>query len=241
MKFSVRRPRDERRSQHVLRTTRRSAEWDAALELIHRHQLQAERAALLWDALDDLLEAAQIATIEAWAAEQSGDSRDDAIFDLARGEVCLRQGSHASARVLAERALRSIPIGDRLQFRALKLAGQAEHVSGREDLALELFRKAELAANTLGEQRDARWAQLMSSVAFELDESPTLIHELTRTVQPDSPADLMRLSGRRICFDLISERSTHLIMPVLRSSYFPTWPTRSCAVPFSTLMRSRWH
>jgi DNA-binding CsgD family transcriptional regulator len=96
-----------------------------------------------------------------------------------------------------------IPAGDSMQFRALKLAGQAEHVCGRENLALELFRRAELAASSDAQKRDAKWAQLMSSVAFELAESPALFQELTSTVAPDSPTDLVRLSGRRICFDLI--------------------------------------
>jgi LuxR family maltose regulon positive regulatory protein len=181
-----------------------SAEWDAALELIQRHEeLRAERGPLLLEALDDMLEAAQITTIETWANSKAGGVLDDAICHLARGEVCLRQGNHASARVLAQRALRLVQSGDELEFRVLKLAGQAEHVCGREDVALEFFRRAEISAKTPLQRRDARWAQLMSSVAFELEDSPALFGELTSTTEPDNPTDLLRLSGRRICFDLI--------------------------------------
>src|SRR4029077_4896245 len=78
-------------------------------------------------------------------------------------------------------------------------------VSGCEDLALELFKKAELAARTDAQRRDAKWAQRMSSVAFELDEARELLSELESSLVSDSPVELVRLSGRRICFDLIFE------------------------------------
>ena len=145
-----------------------------------------------------------------------------------------------TARVLAERALRILPADDPMRFRALKLAGQAEHVCGREDMALALFKEAEAAAGSEIRRRDAKWAQLMSSVALELVEAPSLFQELTRTVKPDSPEDLVRLSGRRICFDLIfgavdsldhareaSQLLPHVRDPFLRGPFLVRTPRRS--------------
>jgi ATP/maltotriose-dependent transcriptional regulator MalT len=182
---------------------RARAEWDAAFELIQRHGLSDVRGSLLLEALPDLLGAAQITTIETWATPGTDSPLDRAICDVALGEVALRQARHAQAKVLAERALRAMPEGHELEFRALKLAGQAEHARGDEVAALELFRRAEKAANTPAEQRDARWAQSMASVALELDEAPALLDELAQTASPDNPAELVRLAGRRVCFDLI--------------------------------------
>ena len=54
-------------------------------------------------------------------------------------------------------------------FRALSIAGRAAHLASREDEALELYRRAEAAAATESEQRDARWGQLC---AVELSKSP---------------------------------------------------------------------
>ena len=121
--------------QHALATClaiyRERRGWDAAFELVERHRLRAERSALLREALDSLLEAAQIATIDRWTTTTAGTGLDDALFGVARGEVRLREGQYASARLLAEQALRTIPAEDPWRFRVLKLAGQAEHVCGR--------------------------------------------------------------------------------------------------------------
>ena len=144
----------QRALETCLAIYRERKEWDAAFELVERHRLHAERSALLREALDSLLEAAQIATIDRWTTVTAGNGLDDALFGVAQGEVRLREGQYASARLLAEQALCAIPVDDPWRFRVLKLAGQAEHVCGREDLALHLFQRAEDVARTELERRD---------------------------------------------------------------------------------------
>ena len=156
-------------------------EWDAALDVISRRGLAGEVEAVLGQALDDLLDTARLSSIAEWIdlARQSGTSKP--IVDLARAEVALRSARCKEAEVLAESAAASG--APDVTFRALALAGRAAHLASDEEKALKIFQRAEVAARTDRERRDALWGQLMCLIDLELPTATETLRHLTRDGQ----------------------------------------------------------
>ncbi|MFO7573443.1 MAG: hypothetical protein R6W48_12715, partial [Gaiellaceae bacterium] len=148
-------------------------EWDAAFELIVKRNLLGELELLLHDALDELLETARLSTVEAWCDRAKEAELERPVALLARSEVALRRGRFAEAQSLAEAAGSHPESG--ASFRALAVAGRAAHLASREEDGLDLYRRAEAAAVTDAERRDALWGQLRSLIDLEhVDALPTL-------------------------------------------------------------------
>ncbi len=141
---------------------RERREWDAAFELIVRSGAIAELEDLMRRALDELLDTARLSTLQKWNDLAAGAGLDAPIFAVARAETLLRNGRHVEAVAHAEAAAVGEPA---LEFRALSVAGRAAHLASREEDALALYQRAEAAASSEAEVRDAKWGQLSADRA----------------------------------------------------------------------------
>lgn len=168
----------------------RRRDWDPAFGLITRFELVDAMQALLWEALDDVLETARLATLAAWcsAAEEWGVQSPE--LALARAELALRRGRHTEAQAQGEAAAAS---GDpRFVFRGLCVAGRAAHLASREEEALALYKRAESAAGSEAEQRDALWGQLMCASELESPDAFETLESLRSTVRRADIRDTVR-------------------------------------------------
>lgn len=189
----------ERTARVALAAYRARREWDAAFDVVERFGVDDELETLLEEALDELLNAGRLATLEAWIVRIGKRLAHSAIFDIARAEACLRTGRHMTAQTLAEGALGKASGAPRVRaVRALIVAAKSAHVGSRENEALDLFRRAEVAAEDLRWRREALWGQVMSAAALELD----IAHELLAILAADSPrsdpTEVIRLADKRL-------------------------------------------
>lgn len=211
----------------------RRRDWDPAFGLITRFELVDAMQALLWEALDDVLETARLATLAAWcsAAEEWGVQSPE--LALARAELALRRGRHTEAQAQGEAAAAS---GDpRFVFRGLCVAGRAAHLASREEEALALYKRAESAAGSEAEQRDALWGQLGSLIDLESPEAETLLAALSDGVRIADPREAVRAAGHRLGHllkfgaidleqaDMASDLLTSVSDPIVKSSFLSVY------------------
>ena len=164
-------------------------DWDAGFELIVRRSWPQELEALLATAMDDLLEAARLSTLERWCQFASDADLDAPLFFIARAEVLLRQGRHRDAIANAEAAAGS---DSGHSYRALSVAGRAAHLASQEELALDLFKRAEAVAANENQRQDALWGQLLALIELEKPESDKTLRTLKSTVQQADPRQVVR-------------------------------------------------
>jgi DNA-binding NarL/FixJ family response regulator len=195
-------------------------EWDAAFEIVEREGLTGELESLLGAALDELLETARLPTVQRWCECASSAGVDATIFAVARAEVMLRHGRHVEAIAHAEAAVAN---GPEHAFRALSLAGRAAHLASREELALDLYRKAEEVAGDEKERRDAKWGQLMCLVDLERPSASSSLQELSAGVSIADPREYVRAAAHRVYLqlrvgplDLDEADDAFQLLPVIR-------------------------
>ena len=179
--------------QRCLDHYRERPDWDAAFDLIARNRLVDELEPLLLDALDELLDTARLSTIETWCEVATQLEVETPAVALARAEVALRQGRHAVAQAHAEVAATSDESA--LHFRSLTVAGRAAHLASREEDALELFRRAEAAAETESERRDAKWGQVMCSIELERPDAVATLAAMSAGLTLANPRDVVRAAA----------------------------------------------
>jgi DNA-binding CsgD family transcriptional regulator len=178
---------------------RERRDWDAGFDLISRARLLGELEDLMSRALDDLLENARISTLERWCDLARDADMDAPIFSVARSETMLRDGRHIEAIAHAERAA----AGDSaLEFRALSIAGRAAHLASREVEALAIYERAEQAATSEAEARDASWGQLVCMIDLELPSAASKLAELSDGVGFGDPREFVRAAGHGVYLQL---------------------------------------
>jgi ATP/maltotriose-dependent transcriptional regulator MalT len=174
----------------------RRADWDAAFDLVARFELVERLRALLADALDDVLETARLATLASWCSTAAELGIRGPELALARAELALRRGRHTEAQAQAEAAAAS---GDvRFVFRGLCVAGRAAHLASREEEALALYERAEAAAQSDSERRDALWGQLSSLIDLESPRAAELLEALATGVSIADPREAVQAAGHRL-------------------------------------------
>jgi DNA-binding CsgD family transcriptional regulator len=82
------------------------------------------------------------------------------------------------------------------------VAGRAAHLASREDAALELYRRAEQAASTDSEQREARWGRLPCLTDLELPDAESALVELSADVTFGDAREVVRMGAQRIYIEL---------------------------------------
>ena len=177
---------------------RHRREWDAAFDLIRRIGAASELDGLMCLALDELLETARLSTVEKWCDLALDAGVGSPIFALAQAETMLRHGRHVEAVAHAESAADD----PALKFRALAVAGCAAHLASREEDALALYQRAETAASSEIEVRDAKWGQLVCLIDLELPSSKEALLQLSEGVGFNNPRELVRAAGHGLYFQL---------------------------------------
>ena len=84
---------------------RRRSEWDAAFDLVDRFGTADDVDTLFTDALDELLNAARLATVETWIGQAKVKQLSSPTLEVAKAELALRNGKHLSAETFAQAAL----------------------------------------------------------------------------------------------------------------------------------------
>jgi len=185
--------------QICLEIYRERRDWDAGFDLVGRARLVCELEDLMARALDDLLETARLSTLERWCALSRKVGVEAPIFSLARAETMLRDGRHIEAIAHSETAA----AGDSaLEFRALSVAGRAAHLASREVEAMALYERAEQAATSEAEARDASWGQLICMIDLELPSAATKHAELSEGVGFGDPREFVRAAGHGVYLQL---------------------------------------
>jgi LuxR family transcriptional regulator, maltose regulon positive regulatory protein len=176
---------------------RERREWEAAFDLIARDGAPELLEDVLVDALDELLTTGRVSTLETWHTFAVEAGLDSAWFALARAEVALRRGRFTEAQTSAEAAAST---GPALTYRALSIAGRAAHLASREEVALEFYERAESAAKTEDENREAVWGQLACLIDLERPQAAVLLKQLSPTVVRSDPTDVVKCAGRRLSY-----------------------------------------
>ncbi len=198
------RPGEPSRTQSAaeicLRRFKARRDWDAAYDVISRRGPISDLAPLLEEALDELLETARLSTIENWCGLAADADLDEPMFSIARAEVALRHGRHAEAQSFAEAA--AVAGEPRLTFRGLAVAGRAAHLASREEDGLQLFRRAEAAATSEPERRDALWGQVMCEIELERPEAAVTLAQLNAGVQISDAPDRVRAATHTLMYQI---------------------------------------
>jgi ATP/maltotriose-dependent transcriptional regulator MalT len=164
-------------------------EWDAAFDVIARSGPAQELEPLMGAALDELLDTGRLPTLQRWCESASEADLDSAVISVAWAEVALRHGRHMESMAHAEAAANK---DSAIAFRALSVAGRAAHLASREEEALELYRRAEAAASTDSERRDAMWGQLMCAVELETPDAGDTLRTLNAGVKRSDIREVVR-------------------------------------------------
>jgi DNA-binding NarL/FixJ family response regulator len=172
-------------------------DWDAAFELISRTGPSDELSELISLSLDDLLDTARLSTLERWLDFTSMSQQRAPIMCLARAEVLIRTGRYLEAAAHAEAAA-SDP---ELAFRSLLVAGRAAHLASREEVALDLYQRAERAARGEPQRRDARWGQLACLTELEPPNAEPTLLELSADVTLGDAREVVRMAAHRISIE----------------------------------------
>jgi ATP/maltotriose-dependent transcriptional regulator MalT len=183
---------------------RERADWDSAFDLVERNDLIGELEGLLTEGLDELLEAARLTTLELWIEKAEHASLERPIFPIAHAEVALRAGASLTSQTFAERAVNMANAVDPLHVRGLMIAGTSAHVGAREEQALAFFRQAEEAARSERDAREALCGQMMCLAELEHADAPAVLLRLASEASSDDPRDVVKLSTRRLGFELRS-------------------------------------
>ena len=110
---------------------RRRSEWDAAFDLVDRFGTADDLDTLFTDALDELLNAARLATVETWIGRAKAKQLSSATLEVAKAELALRDGKHMSAQTFAQAALSLAAERKGDAWRAAMVAGRAAHSGSR--------------------------------------------------------------------------------------------------------------
>jgi ATP/maltotriose-dependent transcriptional regulator MalT len=211
---------------------RRKSEWDAAFDLVDRFGTADDLDRLFTEALDELLNAARLATVETWIGRARAKQLSSATVEVAKAELALRDGKHLSAETFAQAALSLASEHRGESWRAAMVAGRAAHSGSREESALEFYRVAVEVADSARRKRQALWGQLMAASALEIDEAHDLLDELEATADRSDQFELVRMADKKLGVGLrfgeirnlsearrVAELVTHVDDPFVRCSF----------------------
>ena len=95
----------DRTVARCLAAYRRRLEWDAAFDLVGRYGTDTDFEELFAEALDELLNAARLATVDIWIERAESRSLLSSTIEVAKAELALRDGKHMTAQAFAQAAL----------------------------------------------------------------------------------------------------------------------------------------
>ena len=138
---------------------------------------------LFADALDELLNAARLATVETWIESRGGeDTLSSSRIEVAKAEMALRDGkAHERCRRSRKQRSRSPAENRANAWRAAMVAGRAAHTGSREESALDFYRLAGAVAQIGARQARCALGATDGRVSLELDEAQDILDVLEAT------------------------------------------------------------
>lgn len=205
-------------------------EWDEAFELVRRFGDEDILLQLLKAASASLLDDGRLSTLATWLEFAQERHFSSPLFDLAEAEVAFRQALHQKAETLALHAASALDPGDNAAVKAYLRAGQSAHLGGRDDVALECFRRANDLSSCHEDIRASLWGQFLALLDLEQPGSHEIFDRL-KDLGSDTVRDRLRLATAAfhlsvregIATDVDALAAIHLIVkcddPLIRSSF----------------------
>jgi LuxR family maltose regulon positive regulatory protein len=172
-------------------------QWDEAFGVIQRLGEASALIDLVEAGLDEMLAQGRLSTLERWLTYARAQAIAAPVLDLAHAEIAFRRGLHMKAWSLASRAAGAFGSQHPRASRAFLRAGQSAHLGAREELALDLHRRAREAATTDDEKLEAVHGLLSAALDLELDDVDQIRTELDQ-FRPESPDAALRLVAGRL-------------------------------------------
>jgi LuxR family maltose regulon positive regulatory protein len=165
--------------------------WDDSFEIVTMFESDELLIELIEASVDDLLASGRLASLTAWIAYADGRPVRAPVLDLAKANLALRKGAVKEAITLGLAAA-----ADRnLAGRGLVVAGRAAHLSFADTYALQLHRRAENAASTPDDLREAIWGQFVCASDLELEEATTILRRLEKVVEATPDGQIQLATG----------------------------------------------
>ncbi|MBA2372401.1 MAG: hypothetical protein H0V71_12260 [Chloroflexi bacterium] len=178
---------------------RERRDWDSAFELMRRFALDDELAGLVLEAVDELLFSGRLSTLERWfQVVRTKRLAPHAALQIAEVEVDLRHGRHATALTKARSLLANGITDGEVAHRLSMVAARAAHAGGREEEALEFYRRSRTTAISLSQDREARWGELMCTSALERPDAHLILSELVGSVVASDARDQVRMADKQL-------------------------------------------
>ena len=185
-----------RRALAIYRSRR---DWDSAFELVRWHGLDEELATLMLEAVDEILASGRLSTLEHWVRfARSRGVQPHPVLTIAELEVQLRRGRHMTALTGARQMIDRHGENEGFDYRLHLIAARAANMGSEEEDALEHFRSARRLAQSVPDEREARWGELMCNSAMERPEAHTLLNELVESAVSTDATDQVRMADRQL-------------------------------------------
>ena len=124
---------------------------------------------LLEQALPSMLGEARLPTLARWLEHAAAHHVQAPVIDLTEAELAFRDGDRIRAEALAKEAARRLGDEHPMTSRALSLAGASAHLTCRDEIALEYYRRARASARDSISHRRAVWGEFLATVSLEED------------------------------------------------------------------------
>jgi LuxR family transcriptional regulator, maltose regulon positive regulatory protein len=171
--------------------------WDEAFAVIQRLGEGSALIDLVEAGLDEMLAQGRLSTLERWITHGRAQGIEAPVLDLAQAEIAFRRGVHMKAWSLASHAASGFGSQHPRASRAFLRAGQSAHLDAREELAVDLHRRAREVAKTDEEKVEAVHGHLSAALDLELDDVDQIRTELDQ-FKPKSPIAAVRLVTGRL-------------------------------------------
>jgi LuxR family maltose regulon positive regulatory protein len=169
--------------------------WDELFDLGRRLGSDDLLTVLFEQGVRPALSEGRSVSVQRWIEYARADSLVTPSLELAQAELALRDGKYLSAETLAVEATTRLDLSDDFTGWALSIAGRAAHLAGREEQAIDYYRRARLSASTDEARRAAELGELKSAIDLELPEASEVLRRLRRS-QTTSPTDQVEVANR---------------------------------------------
>jgi ATP/maltotriose-dependent transcriptional regulator MalT len=188
---------DQTLEHRIIAHCLQSGEWDALFHFSARLRSQSLLEALFADGVQHALEQGRSASVQRWVSYARVNRIAIDELPLAEAELALRDGLYLQAETLALGAVESAQSQGRPQGWGLSIAGRAAHLAGREQQAVDYYRRARGCATSDRERREAELGELKSAIDLELPAASQVLDRLRKSY-PSNPTDQVELSARAL-------------------------------------------
>jgi ATP/maltotriose-dependent transcriptional regulator MalT len=214
--------------------------WNDALSLAKQFGGASFLEALIDSSWESLLIEGRLATLSSLIDLASELRVRSPLLDLVESEVAFRQGAHRKAEMLAVEASRGLK-DHHLLVRANARAGQSAHLEGRDQEAIAHHQRAQSAARTKADKREALWGEFVCSIELESKDCSAVLSRLEALGSDDASDELRVANGRMLLAmrdgsgidpEWLSavHRLPRVDDPLIRSSFLQVW---SCVLAYT--------